>query len=165
MVVSSDLCPIQSSTVLTSKPDAASASRRWIEMSSNRSRRIKACSLGDGLTETQHVLLAIPGRRGEHENTSTRLPVTIENIGQTDRYGDLPLFPALREKAQVWLRSHRDGPQGQVHIGPTQLHHFLLTVHDLTHQAFRRTSSTHIQDYASVKDIQGHLRHTTPKRH
>jgi hypothetical protein len=30
-------------------------------------------------------------------------------------------------------------------------------IHDLTHQAFRRTSSTHIQDYASVKDLQGHL--------
>ena len=36
-------------------------------------------------------------------------------------------------------------------------------IHDLTHQAFRRTSSTHIQDYASVKDLQGHLRHTNPQ--
>jgi hypothetical protein len=36
-------------------------------------------------------------------------------------------------------------------------------IHDLTHQAFRRTSSTHIQDVVeSVKDLQGHLRHTNP---
>ena len=38
-----------------------------------------------------------------------------------------------------------------------------MGIHDLTHQAFRRTSSTHIQDYASVKDLQGHLRHTNPQ--
>jgi integrase len=36
-------------------------------------------------------------------------------------------------------------------------------VRDVTHQAFRRTSSTHIQNHASVKDIQRHLRHTDPQ--
>ena len=36
-------------------------------------------------------------------------------------------------------------------------------IEDLTHQALRRTSSTHIQEYASVKDLQGHLRHTNPQ--
>jgi integrase len=30
----------------------------------------------------------------------------------------------------------------------------------VTHQAFRRTSSTHIQSHATVKDMQRHLRHT-----
>ena len=35
-------------------------------------------------------------------------------------------------------------------------------IEDLTHQALRRTSSTHIQKYASVKDLQGHLRHMDP---
>jgi hypothetical protein len=33
----------------------------------------------------------------------------------------------------------------------------------LTHQAFRRTSSTHMQNHASVKDMQRHLRHTDPQ--
>ena len=36
-------------------------------------------------------------------------------------------------------------------------------VADLTHQALRRTSSTHIQEYASVKELQAHLRHTNPQ--
>ena len=36
-------------------------------------------------------------------------------------------------------------------------------VRDVTHQAFRRTSSTHIQNHASVKDMQRHLRHTDPQ--
>ena len=36
-------------------------------------------------------------------------------------------------------------------------------VHGVTHQAFRRTSSTHIQNHASVKDMQRHLRHTDPQ--
>ena len=70
-------------------------------------RRIKACSLGDGLTETRHILLAIAGRQGELENTSTRLRVAIENIRQADRYGHLSLFPALREKAEIWLSLKR----------------------------------------------------------
>jgi hypothetical protein len=34
---------------------------------------------------------------------------------------------------------------------------------DLTHQALRGTSSTHIQEFASVKDLQAHLRHTDPQ--
>ena len=36
-------------------------------------------------------------------------------------------------------------------------------IHDLTHQAFRRTSSTHMQCHATVKDMQRHLRHTDPQ--
>jgi integrase len=36
-------------------------------------------------------------------------------------------------------------------------------IHDLTHQAFRRTSSTHMQSHATVKDMQRHLRHTDPQ--
>jgi integrase len=36
-------------------------------------------------------------------------------------------------------------------------------IHDLTHQAFRRTSSTHMQNHATVKDMQRHLRHTDPQ--
>ena len=33
----------------------------------------------------------------------------------------------------------------------------------MTHQAFRRTSSTHMQNHATVKDMQRHLRHTDPQ--
>jgi integrase len=36
-------------------------------------------------------------------------------------------------------------------------------IHDLTFQAFRRSSSTHIQSHATVKDMQRHLRHTNPQ--
>jgi hypothetical protein len=48
----------------------------------------------------------------EHENTSTRLRVANENISQADRCGHLSLFPALREKAEIWLGSHPDRPYG-----------------------------------------------------
>ena len=33
----------------------------------------------------------------------------------------------------------------------------------MTHQAFRRSSSTHMQSHATVKDMQRHLRHTDPQ--
>ncbi len=36
-------------------------------------------------------------------------------------------------------------------------------VRGVTHQAFRRTPSTHIQNHASVTDMQRHLRHTDPQ--
>jgi integrase len=36
-------------------------------------------------------------------------------------------------------------------------------IDNLTHQAFRRTSSTHMQNHATVKDMQRHLRHTDPQ--
>jgi integrase len=36
-------------------------------------------------------------------------------------------------------------------------------VPNVTHQAFRRTSSTHMQNHATVKDMQRHLRHTDPQ--
>jgi hypothetical protein len=36
-------------------------------------------------------------------------------------------------------------------------------VRDATHQAFRRTSSTHMQNHTTVKDMQRHLRHTDPQ--
>lgn len=36
-------------------------------------------------------------------------------------------------------------------------------VHDVTLQALRRTSSTHMQNHATVKDMQRHLRHTDPQ--
>ena len=33
----------------------------------------------------------------------------------------------------------------------------------VTLQAFRRTSSTHMQKHATIKDMQRHLRHTDPQ--
>jgi integrase len=39
----------------------------------------------------------------------------------------------------------------------------LVGIHDLTQQAFRRTSSTHIQKHGTVKDMQRHLRHSDPR--
>src|SRR5215469_5814477 len=36
-------------------------------------------------------------------------------------------------------------------------------ISDLTQQAFRRTSSTHIQKHGTVKDMQRHLRHSNPE--
>ena len=39
----------------------------------------------------------------------------------------------------------------------------LVGIPDLTQQAFRRTSSTHIQKHGTVKDMQRHLRHSDPR--
>jgi integrase len=36
-------------------------------------------------------------------------------------------------------------------------------IYDITFQAFRRSSSTHIQRHATVKDMQRHLRHSNPQ--
>ena len=90
-------------------------------------RRIETSSFGDRFAKTQHILLAIAGRGRKHEDASIRLRMPFEDIGQAYRHWYLSLFPALREKIEVWLGTHADRPQAQVHIGPTQRHHLLLT--------------------------------------
>ncbi|MGH9632938.1 MAG: tyrosine-type recombinase/integrase [Bryobacteraceae bacterium] len=105
-----------------------------------------------------------------------------------DRIGDtktdesdnfVPVPPDLQREIEAWILVHpnRDDPRAflfpsssgsALSVGNYLKRHLKplaekAGVGDVTHQAFRRTSSTHIQNHASVKDMQRHLRHTDPQ--
>ena len=105
-----------------------------------------------------------------------------DRIGETktaesDNYVPVPLD--LGREIEGWIAGHpdRDNPRAFLfpnsagsafgvgnylkrHLKPLAEN---VGIHDLTHQAFRRTSSTHMQNHATVKDMQRHLRHTDPQ--
>ena len=103
-------------------------------------------------------------------------------IGRTktkESDSSVPVPPDLSREIAAWIAAHPERTNPRAFLFPNRretpysvgnyLKRYLkplaerMGIHDLTHQAFRRTSSTHIQDYASVKDLQGHLRHTNPQ--
>jgi integrase len=86
--------------------------------------------------------------------------------------------PDLQREIEVWIAGHpnRNDPaflfpssSGTAFSVGNYLKQYLKPlaekagVRGVTHQAFRRISSTHIQNHASVKDMQRHLRHTDPQ--
>jgi integrase len=105
-----------------------------------------------------------------------------DRIGETktaesDNY--VPVPPDLGREIEAWIAGHpdRDNPRAFLfpnsagsafgvgnylkrHLKPLAEN---VGIHDLTHQALRRTSSTHMQNHATVKDMQRHLRHTDPQ--
>jgi integrase len=105
-----------------------------------------------------------------------------DRIGETktdesDNY--VPVPPDLGREIEAWIATHadRNNPRSFLFPNPAgtafSVGNYLkkrlkplaekVGIHDLTHQAFRRTSSTHMQSHASVKDMQRHLRHTDPQ--
>ena len=103
-------------------------------------------------------------------------------IGRTktkESDSSVPVPPDLSREIAAWIAAHPERNNPRAFLFPSRretpysvgnyLKRYLkplaerVGIHDLTHQAFRRTSSTHIQDYARVKDLQGHLRHTNPQ--
>lgn len=105
-----------------------------------------------------------------------------ERIGETkteesDNFAPVP--PDLRLEIEQWIAIHpnRDDPRaflfpnargGAFSVGNYLKRHLKplakkAGVQNVTHQAFRRTSSTHMQNHATVKDMQRHLRHTDPQ--
>ena len=105
-----------------------------------------------------------------------------------DRIGDtktdesdnfVPVPPDLEREIDRWIAGHPDRNDPRAFLFPSSsgtafsvgnyLKRYLKPlgkkagIHDLTHQAFRRTSSTHMQNHATVKDMQRHLRHTDPQ--
>jgi integrase len=103
-------------------------------------------------------------------------------IGRTkteESDSSVPLPPDLARKLAAWIAGHPDRMNPRAFLFPNRIktpysvRNYLkrclqplarkVGIEDLTHQALRRTSSTHIQEYASVKDLQGHLRHTNPQ--
>jgi integrase len=92
----------------------------------------------------------------------------------------VPTPPDLSREITGWIAAHPERTNPRAFLFPNRrktpysVGNYLkrhlkplaekVGIHDLTHQAFRRTSSTHIQDVVeSVKDLQGHLRHTNPQ--
>jgi integrase len=96
---------------------------------------------------------------------------------ESDSY--VPVPPDLSREIAEWIAIHpqRDNPRAFLFLNrrgtafsvgnylKKQLKPLakLVGIHDLTQQAFRRTSSTHIQKHGTVKDMQRHLRHSDPR--
>ena len=102
-------------------------------------------------------------------------------IGETKTVASdssVPVPPNLAREIAGWIAGHPERMNPRAFLFPSRrktpytIGNYLkrvlkplaqkVGIEDLTHQALRRTSSTHIQKYASVKDLQGHLRHTDP---
>jgi len=87
--------------------------------------------------------------------------------------------PDLQREIEAWIAGHPNRNDPRAFLFPSSsgtafsvgnyLKRYLKPlaekagVRGVTHQAFRRTSSTHIQNHASVKDMLRHLRHTDPQ--
>ncbi len=96
---------------------------------------------------------------------------------ESDNY--VPVPPDLECEIRAWVAMHPDRNDPRALLFPSSagtafsvgnyLKRYLKPlaekagVRDVTHQAFRRTSSTHMQSHATVKDMQRHLRHTNPQ--
>jgi integrase len=109
-------------------------------------------------------------QRGEDRIGTTK-------TAESDNY--VPLPADLAREIAEWINGHSDRENTRAFlfansvgsafsVGNYLKRHLkplaeAVGIHDLTHQAFRRSSSTHIQSHATVKDMQRHLRHTDPK--
>jgi integrase len=109
-------------------------------------------------------------QRGEDRIGTTK-------TAESDNY--VPVPPDLAREIAAWISEHPDRDNTRAFlfqnsvgsafsVGNYLKRHLkplaeAVGIHDLTHQAFRRSSSTHIQSHATVKDMQRHLRHSDPK--
>jgi integrase len=96
---------------------------------------------------------------------------------ESDNY--VPVPPHLGCELEAWISLHPDRDNPRAFLFPNSrgsafgVGNYLKRhlkplaekagVQNVTHQAFRRTSSTHMQNHATVKDMQRHLRHTDPQ--
>lgn len=105
-----------------------------------------------------------------------------DRIGETktlERDSCVPVSPDLGREIAAWIAGHPDRNNPGAFLFPNSVgnafgvgnylkrHLKLLAdkagVHGVTHQAFGRTSSTYMQNHATVKDMQRHLRQTNPQ--
>ena len=138
-----------------------------------------------GLRPAEILVLRIE----DYEGTQLRIDEALkerqkgeDRIGATkteesDNY--VPVPPDFGREIEAWIAEHpeRNNPRAFLFPNPAgtafSVGNYLkrrlkplaakVGIQDLTHQAFRRTSSTHMQNHASVKDMQRHLRHTDPQ--
>jgi integrase len=138
-----------------------------------------------GLRPAEVLVLRIE----DFEGSQLRIDEALKErqLGE-DRIGDtktdasdnfVPVPPDLQREIEAWIAVHPNRNDSRAFIFPSlsgtafsvgnYLKRYLKPlaeragIHGVTHQAFRRTSSTHIQNHASVKDMQRHLRHTDPQ--
>lgn len=138
-----------------------------------------------GLRPAEVLVLRIE----DFEGSQLRIDEALkERQAGVDRIGDtktdesdnfVPVPPDLQREIEVWIAGHPNRNDPRAFLFPSSsgtafsvgnyLKQYLKPlaekagVRGVTHQAFRRTSSTHIQNHASVKDMQRHLRHTDPQ--
>ena len=138
-----------------------------------------------GLRPAEALVLRIE----DSEGTQLRIDEALkerqrgeDRIGKTkttesDSY--VPVPPDLGREIAAWTATHPDCGNPRAFLFPNSVgsafsvgnylkRHLkplaeAADVPGVTLQAFRRTSSTHIQSYATVKDMQRHLRHTDPR--
>jgi len=128
-------------------------------------------------------------RMEDFESTQLRIDEALKDRQKGDaRIGDtktdesdnfVPVPPDLEREVRAWIATHPNRNDPRAFLFPSSagtafsvgnyLKRYLKPlaekagVPDVTHQAFRRTSSTHMQNHATVKDMQRHLRHTDPQ--
>jgi integrase len=138
-----------------------------------------------GLRPAEVLVLRIE----DFEGSQLRIDEALkERQAGEDRIGDtktdesdnfVPVPPDLQREIEAWIAGHPNRNDPRAFLFPSSsgtafsvgnyLKRYLKPlaekagVRGVTHQAFRRTSSTHIQNHASVKDMQRHLRHTDPQ--
>ena len=114
---------------------------------------------------------ALKERRGGDDRIGATKTAESDNF--------VPVPPDLAREITAWIAVHSDRDNAQAFLFPNSagtpfsvgnyLRRHLKPlaekagVRGVTHQAFRRTSSTHMQNHATVKDMQRHLRHTDPQ--
>lgn len=105
-----------------------------------------------------------------------------DRIGETktaESDNFVPIPPDLAREIAKWIAEHPDRCNPRAFLFPNSdggafgVGNYLKRhlkplaekahIHGLTFQAFRRSSSTHIQSHATVKDMQRHLRHSNPQ--
>jgi integrase len=131
---------------------------------------------------------ALALRIDDFEGNQLRIDEALKErqLGE-DRFGDtktdesdsyVPVPPDLSREIAEWIAAHPErnpraflflNRKGRAFSVGNYLKKHLkpladkVGIPDLTQQAFRRTSSTHIQKHGTVKDMQRHLRHSDPE--
>jgi integrase len=159
--------------------------RALLDQSSPREHLVLRILAVCGLRAAEILVLRIE----DFEGTQLRIDEALkERQRGEDRIGEtktaesdnfVPVPPDLGREIEVWIAEHPDRGNPRAFLFPNSagtafgVGNYLkrhlkplaenVGIHDLTHQAFRRTSSTYMQKHATVKDMQRHLRHTDPQ--
>jgi len=127
------------------------------------------------IEDSEGTQLRIDEALKERQRGEDRIGTT--KTAESDNY--VPVPPDLGREIAAWIAAHPDRGNPRAFLFPNSVgsafsvgnylkRHLkplaeAADVPGVTLQAFRRTSSTHIQSYATVKDMQRHLRHTDPR--
>jgi integrase len=128
------------------------------------------------IEDFEGTLLRIDEALKERQKGEDRIGET--KTAESDNY--VPVPPDLGREIEAWIAGHPDRNNPRAFLFPNSagtafgvgnyLKRHLKPLAEQSRdprpypfQAFRRTSSTHMQNHATVKDMQRHLRHTDPQ--